>query len=101
MKLALRWRGPRRVIKVRSEFVYQVEDLPNGALEDIHDTHLKFYRDSSRNIDAIMSHDLSSESGMIVSRLMRLVESEDGLLVVVRWKGLPHFEHSIELFGRV
>ena len=100
-KLALRWRGPRRVIQARSEFVYQVEDLRNGALEDIHATRLKFYRDSSLNTEAIMLHVLSSESGMVVSRLMRLVESEDGLHVVVRWKGLPHSEDSMEPLGRI
>ena len=100
-KLALRGRGPRRVIKARSEFVCQVEDLRNGALEDIHATRLKFYRDSSLNTEAIMTHVLSSESGMAVSRLMRLAESDDALHVVVRWKGLPHSEDSMEPLGRI
>lgn len=35
-KLCLRWRDPRRVTKAISNYVYQVEDLRNGALSDVH-----------------------------------------------------------------
>ena len=39
-KLALRWRGPRRIIKALSDYVYQVEDLRNGTVEYIHGSRL-------------------------------------------------------------
>lgn len=101
-KLCLRWRGPRRVVKAQNDYVFQVEDLRNGAVEDIHGTRLKFYRDADLDTRAIMSHVLSSETGMPVARLMRLEETDDRTLkVVVRWKGLPHSEDTLEPLHRV
>lgn len=100
-KLSLRWRGPRRVIKALSDYVYQVEDLRNGLLENVHGSRLKFYHDASLDTKAIMSHVVASETGMPVQRLMRLVESDDGLMVQVRWKGLPESEDTLEPIGKV
>ena len=100
-KLAVRWRGPRRIIKALNDYVFQVEDLRNGGLEDVHGTRLKFYRDGSLNQEVILSHVLSSETGMPVARLLRLEDTEDGLHVVVRWKGLPDTEDTLEPIERV
>lgn len=100
-KLALRWRGPRRIVKALSDYVFQVEDLRNGMVEDCHGSRLKFYSDRSLNSAAILSHVLSSETGMPVARLMQLVDSPDGLKVQVRWKGLPNSEDTMEPLERV
>ena len=86
---------------MQNDYVYQVEDLPNGVLEDIHANRLKFYRDSELDTRVIMSHVLSSETVMPVSCLMRLEDTEDGLKVLVRWKGLPNSEDSLEPLARV
>lgn len=88
-KLSLRWRGPRRVVCSLNDHVYQVEDLRNGEVEDVHCTRLKFYHDPSLDTEAIMSHAISSETGMPVQRLMQLVDTDDGIMVQVRWRGLP------------
>lgn len=95
-KLQLRWRGPRRIVKALSDYVFQVEDLRTGDYEDIHGSRLKFYHDASLDTNAIMSHVLSSETGMVVQRLLELVESPDGLKVRIRWKGLPASEDTEE-----
>lgn len=95
-KLSLRWRGPRRIVSAKSDYVYHVEDLRTGLTEDIHIGRLKFYSDDSLDTTAIMSHNISSETGMTAARLMGTEESPDGLLVHVRWKGLPHSEDTFE-----
>lgn len=100
-KLSLRWRGPRRVIRSINDHVYQVEDLRNGQVEDVHCTRLKFYHDPSLDTEAIMSHVISSETGMPVQRLMRLVDSDDGIMVQVRWRGLPESEDTLEPVQKV
>lgn len=100
-KLSLRWRGPRRVVKAVSDYVFQVEDLRNGQLQEVHGTRLKFYRDSSLNTEAVMSHVVASETGMPVQRLMRLVDTDDGLMVQVRWRGLPDSEDTLEPASKV
>lgn len=43
-----------------------------------------------------MPHVLSSETGMPVARLMRLVETPNGLMVFVRWKELSDTEDILE-----
>ena len=100
-KLALRWRGPCRVIKNLSNYVFQLEDLRNGSTEDVHGSRLKSYRDSLLNQEVIFSHVLSSETGMPVTRLLRLVDTEDGLKVIIRWKGLQNSEDTEEPLERV
>ena len=100
-KLALRWRGPLRVVKAVSNYIYTFEDLRNGMREDVHVSCLKFYRDSDLNREAIMRHVLTSERGMIVSRLMGLEETPTGLCVRVRWRGLPPSEETLAPIGRV
>lgn len=100
-KLCLRWRGPRRVTKALNDFVYEVEDMRNGKLQEVHGSRMKFYSDSSLDTVAIMSHVLSSETGMQVARLMRLVESPNGIQVQVRWSGLSPEEDTLEDIGRV
>ena len=100
-KLSLRWRGPRRIIKAINDYVYQVEDLRNGELQDVHITRLKFYHDKYLNTEAIMSHVVTSETGMVVQRLMRLVEDDGKLKVLVRWRGLPESEDTLEPLRQV
>ena len=46
-KLALRWRGPRRVVKAKNDFVYTVENMRKGTTDDIHACRLRFYCDSA------------------------------------------------------
>lgn len=95
-KLYLRWRGPRRVVSAINDWVYLVEDLRNGELSEVHATRLKFYRDSSLHETAILSHVLSSETGMQVQRLLRLIETTDGIKVAVRWQGLTRDDDTEE-----
>lgn len=44
-QVCLRWRGLRQVVKALSDYVYQVEELRNGNIKDIHGNSLKFYHD--------------------------------------------------------
>ena len=100
-KLALRWRGPRRIVQDKNDFVYTVEDLRNGTTADVHACRLKFYCDSSLNKIAILPHVLSSETGMPVARLMGLEDTENGIMVHVRWRGLPNTEDTLEPLQQV
>lgn len=100
-KLCLRWRGPRRVVKAISDYIYRVEDLRNGLQEDVHSTRLKFYSDESLDQEAILSHVLSSETGMPISRLLRLDEQDGKIFVAVRWKGLQKSDDTLEPIDRV
>lgn len=85
-KLSLRWRGPQLIARSINDYIYQVEDLRNGMVKEVHGTRLKFHHDPSLDAEAIMPNVVSSETGMPVQRLMRLVENEEGLFVQVLWR---------------
>lgn len=48
-----------------------------------------------------MSHDISSEKGMPLQRIMKFIETADGMIVQVRWKGLPESEDIFEPVSKV
>ena len=52
--LSLRWNGPRRVVKVLSNYAFEVENLRNGTCEIVHGTRIKFYHDSSLDTEAVI-----------------------------------------------
>lgn len=100
-KQSLRWLGPRLVTKALSDYFYQVDDLRNGMLEDVHVSCLKFYHHSSLNAEAILFHALSAETSMPYQRLMFLWDSADCSIVQVRWKGLSKSEVFLEPVHKV
>ena len=75
--------------------------LRNGSLDDIYGIRLKFCNDQDLDTEAIISHFLSSETSMSVKRLMLLIDSDSGVKVLVRWKGLPDTEGTLELLTRI
>lgn len=42
LSLCLCWHGPRRMVRSVNDQLYQVEDLRNGTVEDVHGSRLKF-----------------------------------------------------------
>ena len=69
--------------------------------DDVHISHLKFYRDSEIDREAIVSHVPTSGIGMIVPRFMGLDETPTGICVRVRWRGLPSSEETLAPNGSV
>ena len=63
---------------------------------------LKFYRDSALDSEAVMTHVLSSETGMPVSRLLDITEGDKGqLFAKLRWKGLTPADDTLEPLANV
>lgn len=95
-KLCIRWRGPRRVIEALRDYISRLEYLRTEDCDDIHDTRLKFYQDNDLDEKFILSHVLSSETGMQVARLPRLVDQDGELFVAVRWEDLSTSDDTLE-----
>lgn len=55
-KTALRWLVPRWVTKTVSHFIHTLENLRNGAQDDIHMSRIRLFRYRELNRDFIMSH---------------------------------------------
>lgn len=48
-----------------------------------------------------MSHVLMSETGMVFQLLMRILETKDGLMVIVLWFGLPESGNTMEALVQI
>jgi hypothetical protein len=89
-KLTVRWRGPRCVVSVISEFVYAVEDLLTGVISAVHSSRLRFYSDSSLNVCADLLEQVAhNEQGYSVSGFRDLKYDKDmkSFTVRVSWHG--------------
>lgn len=83
-KLALRWRRPRRVVRASKDYTYEVEDIRTDDTDDVHVSRLKFYSDDDLDKKTLRLHIVQSETGMVVHRLRKIVDTDNGLMVEVR-----------------
>jgi hypothetical protein len=51
-KFQVKWKGPRRVASVVSNYVFVVENLLTKELKSAHATHLRFYEGKELNVTA-------------------------------------------------
>jgi hypothetical protein len=50
--LQVKWKGPRRVASVESDYVFAVENLLKKEVKAAHATRLRFYKDMELNVTA-------------------------------------------------
>lgn len=67
--------------------MYQVQDFRKGKVSDALATCLRFYQEDSVNESVIISHFLSSRTGMSVALLFCLEHQGNNILAAARWKG--------------
>lgn len=80
---------------------FKIEEVRSWHSETVHGTRLRGYHNASVNRTAILFHVLSSETGLLVSRSLKLIEQHGKLFVVVRWKSLSSEENNIEPLKRI
>lgn len=61
------------MLKTLNDYVFKMEYLRNGEMEDIYGTALIFYTDDSSDKQVSIFHSIDSETGMPVSSLIKLV----------------------------
>lgn len=83
------------------DFVYQVLNIRNGLFEDIYLSSMKCFHDPSLDSEDNMSHVVYFDTGMPFQRFMRLVESNDGLIVQRCLKALEESEGTPESIIKV
>lgn len=83
-------------MKALREYVLRVKDVRNGKLDDVHGMRLNFYQYGDLDQKMIMSHVLSSETGMPVARLLRLVYQAGEVYVAVRCTSPCALERAIQ-----
>lgn len=98
-KLSLRWRGPKRIVGILSDYVFDVEDLRNGKVGPVHAQRLRFYHDASLNVTAeLIEHVAHNEQGYEVQALKKIrfdLELKQFMLLV-SWLGFEEHDNTWE-----
>jgi hypothetical protein len=89
-KLSLRWCGPKRIVGLISDHVYEVQDLETSDIAPVHSTQLRVYRDSSPDVIFDLLAQIShNNSGYEVHSLRALNYEADAkqYSILVTWLG--------------
>ncbi|KAE9043464.1 hypothetical protein PR003_g6175 [Phytophthora rubi] len=99
-KLALVWRGRKRIIKALNDYTFRVQDLVEPfALEIRHASRLQLYRDAERGrAEELVEQAVHGQGGRLVEvlRACRVSPDTQQWEVQVKWYGLDELEESWE-----
>jgi hypothetical protein len=102
-KLQVKWKVPRRVASVESDYVFVIENLLTKELKTAHATRLRFYKDEELNVTAELAqaaenndHQLYVESKFLDARYN---EQEMFHELLVAWRGFPVEEATWEPYS--
>jgi Chromo (CHRromatin Organisation MOdifier) domain len=101
--LQAKWKGPRRVASVESDYVFVVENLLTKELKAAHATRSRFYKDKELNVTAELSQaaEYNDHKLYVVSKILdaRYNEQEMFHELLVAWRGFPVGEATWETYS--
>ncbi|GMF23670.1 unnamed protein product [Phytophthora fragariaefolia] len=99
-KLALVWRGPKRIVRALNDFTVEVQDIVQPfKLSVRHASRQQLYRDARRGqVDELQEQAIYGEGGHLVEALRECRLSPDSHCyeIFVKWYGLGDVESSWE-----
>jgi hypothetical protein len=102
-KLQIKWKGPRRVASVDSDYVFLVENLLTKELKAAHASRLRFYKDKELNVTAELAQaaEHNDHQLYVVSKILdaRYNEQEIFHKLLVAWRGFPVGEATWEPYS--
>jgi hypothetical protein len=102
-KLQVKWKGPRRVVSVESDYVFVVENLLTKELKAVHATRLRFYKDKDLNVTAELAQaaEHNDHQLYVVSKILdaRYYEQEMFNKLLIAWRGFPVGEATWEPYS--
>jgi hypothetical protein len=90
-KLQVKWKGPRRVASIESDYVFVVDNLLTKELKAAHATRLRFYKDKDLHVTAELAQAAEHNDYQlyVVSKILdaRYKEQEMFHEFLVAWRG--------------
>ena len=92
-KLRFFWRGPRRIVAVRSDWVYEIENIIDGKREIVHARRMHLYRaemDGAQATENLKQTAAHLESKYQIAEGIKDIRNENGIIkILIQCKGLP------------
>lgn len=98
-KLKVKWCGPAQVTAATSNWVFEIQNMITGERKEAHASRLKFYADSTLEInEELLLHVAHNSEGHVVHSLLdaRYSAKEKRHELRVHWRGLDTAEDSWE-----
>jgi hypothetical protein len=100
-KLQVKWKGPRRVASVESEYVSVVEDLLTKELKAAQAKRLRLYKDKELDVTADLAQAAEHHQLHITSKILDASYNDQGLFheLLVAWRGFSVGEATWEPYS--
>jgi Chromo (CHRromatin Organisation MOdifier) domain len=102
-KLQIKWKGPRRVASVESDYVIVVENLLTNKLKAAHASRLRFYKDKELNVTAELTQaaEHNDHQLYVVAKILNARYNEQEMFhdLLVAWRGFPVGEATWEPYS--
>ena len=101
-KLTALWRGPYRVTRALSDYVYEVEHLVTLEVSEVHITRLRFYADSSMDVPVPLLDEVMHENTLTFEYHIEDILShtfdtaDDAYKLQIKWSGFSDLEVTWE-----
>ncbi|GMF18554.1 unnamed protein product [Phytophthora fragariaefolia] len=102
-KLAIKWQGPKRVVRALTDWIFEVEDLNEPHAKSTHHvSRLRFYAEATREVtEGLLQYALHSQGGHCVQafRGIRLNAAQQQWEVHMKWLGMDELENTWESYA--
>jgi hypothetical protein len=92
-RLQVKWKGPRRVASVESDYVFVVENLLTKEPKPAHATRLRFYKVKELNVTVELAQaaEHNDHQLYVVSKILDAHYNEQEMFheLLVAWRGFP------------
>ena len=98
-KLQGQWKGPAQIVKVSSDWLYDVQHLLTAQVREIHASRLQFYADSTLAVtEQLKDHVAHNDQGFLVEDFSACRWNADvkRFEIQVKWRGLSEAEMTWE-----
>ncbi|KAF0708353.1 hypothetical protein AaE_013250 [Aphanomyces astaci] len=98
-KLSVTWRGRAQVVKIASDWIFEIQNLVTGVVGEAYSSRLKFFADDALDVtEELLCHIAHKANGHVVDQFLDCCYNDrlTAFEVCVRWRCQQEIEDSWE-----